>query len=129
MVEQQHQDQDGFSVQNQEGLAQEFLKPGTDFKEKIARGGLSMEDAMDYGELWRVGVSYRVAILIEHADHAVTASIGQDRLARHEAANAVTGGRQYAAEIQAKKRGIVPWGRKGGTAEESPQVADAKMVG
>ncbi len=129
MVEQHYNDQDGFNVQNQEGIAKEFLAPGTDFKEKIARGGLSMEDAMDYGELWRIGVSYRVAIMIEHADHAVTSSIGQDRLARIEAGNAITGGRMNAAEMQAKKRGIVPWGRKGGNAEDSPQFVDAKMGG
>lgn len=122
-------DQDGFGVQNMDGLAKEFLAPGADFKEKIARGGLSMEDAQDWGEIWRAGITFRCAIMVEHADHAVTSSIGQDRLARTEAISAVSGGRQHQMEMQARKRGLMPFGRRGGQAEENPQVSDGRAAG
>ncbi len=127
--EQGYNDQDGFGFQNNEGIVREFLAPGSDFKEKIARGGFSIEDAMDWGEIWRVGISYRVPVMVEHADHAVTASIGQDRLGRTEAIQAITGSRQHAAELAAKKNGVFKFGRKGGNAEDGPQMLDARMGG
>ncbi len=119
-------EQDGFGVQNMDGLAKEFLAPGADFKEKIARGGMSREDAQDWGEIWRAGITFRCAIMVEHADHAITCSIGEDREARKEAIAAVSGGRQNQMEMQARKRGLMPFGRRGGQAEESPQVIDGR---
>lgn len=125
-MEQQFPDTDGFQVGNPDGIVKEILDPGTDFAEQLARAGLPFEDAMDYADLWRTGVTFRIPELIAHAVHAIVASIGADRLSRGEAIEALIGHRQRMAQVDPKKRSrFLNFGNRGKS--DSPEETDRQQ--
>lgn len=121
-MNEQFSDSDGMNLGGADSLIKEILDAGTDFTQQIARSGMSFEDLMDYASLWRTGITFRLPILVTHAQQAVVASIGADRLARGEAIEAIIGHRQKQAQIELKKRRFLNFGNRGKT--ESPQDTD-----
>lgn len=124
-MNEQFSDNDGMNLGGADGLIKEILDAGTDFTQQIARSGMSFEDLMDYASLWRTGITFRLPVLVTHAQQAIVASIGADRLARGEAIEAIIGHRQRQAQIEQKKRKFLNFGNRGKT--ESPQDVDQQL--
>lgn len=117
-------DSDGFNVGSGEGIIQAFLDPGLAIEEQLARAGLPMDEAMDYAEIWRTGVAFRVSNMIYYSVHALISGMGADRQARDDAITALIGHRiQSKNKMIAEKRGAL--GLRG-KSSDSPQEMDAK---
>ncbi len=121
-MNEQFGDGDGMSLGGADSLIKEVLDAGTDFTQQIARSGMSFEDLMDYAAIWRTGITFRLPVVVTHAQQAVVASIGADRLARGEAIEAIIGHRQRQAQIEQKKRRFLNFGNRG--KGQSPEETD-----
>ncbi len=110
---------DGYNMAfNAAGIVQEFLNPGETFEQALVRSGMPINDAMDYAMMYRKGIAFRVPAMVLYAEHALMASAGADRMARHEGLQAVIGRLANNQEKQASKARRLFDGMKGNNQDE-----------
>ena len=103
---------DGMGIRNNADAAKTFLDPGETYEDLLIRSGMSVSDAYDWSEIYRLGIAIQSSRMVMHSYHAAIAFAGADRGARKEALYSIVG-IPGNATVSATPKGLFSRIRKG----------------